>query len=241
MKGLSVEEKAKRYDETIEQLRIMMPNWERLSYNGKTFLQDLVYIIPELKESEGEQHRKWILEYLYDGLRKSDEQFKDHFKSAIAWLEKQGEQKPLSHKFRIGDKVKKGYLTYTVEDIGEDSYKLQAYSKDGDKGCTEFLTIGYEKDYELVEQKPAWSEEDETVLTNTIIMLKEGASLHFNKKDITKAVDWLKSLKDRYTWKPNDRELGAILAAIGAERQKGSDVAKELLNIYQHLKKLREE
>ena len=35
-----------------------------------------------------------FLEYLYDGLRKSDEQFKDQFKCAIAWFEKQGEQKP---------------------------------------------------------------------------------------------------------------------------------------------------
>lgn len=42
-------------------------------------------------------------------------------------------------------------------------------------------------------------------------------------------------------WKPSDRELGAILTAIGDERQKGSDAAKELLNIYQQLKKLREE
>lgn len=45
-------------------------------------------------EWDDEQHRKWILEYLYDGLRKSDEQFKDQFKSAITWLEKQDEQKP---------------------------------------------------------------------------------------------------------------------------------------------------
>lgn len=52
------------------------------------------YIFPELRESEDEIHRKWILEYLYDGLRKADEQFKDHFKSAINWLEKQKEQKP---------------------------------------------------------------------------------------------------------------------------------------------------
>jgi hypothetical protein len=51
-------------------------------------------IFPELKESEGEQSKNWVLEYLHDGLRKSDEQFKDQFKCAIAWLEKQGEQKP---------------------------------------------------------------------------------------------------------------------------------------------------
>ena len=39
-------------------------------------------------EIENEQHRKWILEYLYDGLRKSDIQFKGDFKAAIAWLKK---------------------------------------------------------------------------------------------------------------------------------------------------------
>ena len=49
---------------------------------------------PELKESEDEIHKKWILEYLYEGLRESDEQFKEQFKSAIDWLEKQKEQKP---------------------------------------------------------------------------------------------------------------------------------------------------
>lgn len=47
-------------------------------------------LFPELAESEDEQSRKWILEYLYDGLRKSDEQFKGQFKTAIDWLEKQG-------------------------------------------------------------------------------------------------------------------------------------------------------
>ena len=50
------------------------------------------YVFPELKESEDEESKKWILEYLHDGLRKSDEQFKDHFRTAIAWLEKQKSQ-----------------------------------------------------------------------------------------------------------------------------------------------------
>lgn len=38
-------------------------------------------------------------------------------------------------------------------------------------------------------------------------------------------------------WKPSERELGAMLTAIADEKQKGSDVAKELLKIYQQLKK----
>ena len=62
-------------------------------------------LVPELKESEDEQHRKWIIEYLYDGLRKSDEQFKDQFKRAIAWLEKQGKNANFINKIQVGDKV----------------------------------------------------------------------------------------------------------------------------------------
>lgn len=53
------------------------------------------FIFPELAESEDEKHRNWILEYLYDGLRKADEQFKPQFEAAIAWLEKQSERRSL--------------------------------------------------------------------------------------------------------------------------------------------------
>jgi hypothetical protein len=65
-------------------------------------------LIPEFQESEDEIHRKWILEYLYDGLRKADEQFKDHFKAAIDWLEKQKAQKPILEVsgFKVGDAVR---------------------------------------------------------------------------------------------------------------------------------------
>ncbi len=88
---LSIEEKAQRYDEAIEQLRAMMPNWERLSYNGKTFLQDITYILPELQESEDEMIRRVLIqetkgseERLFEAV--TNEEF-------IAWLEKKGEQK----------------------------------------------------------------------------------------------------------------------------------------------------
>lgn len=60
--------------------------------NKQMLNEALEFLIPELKKSEDKQSKKWILEYLYDGLRKSDEQFKGQFKAAIAWLEKQGEK-----------------------------------------------------------------------------------------------------------------------------------------------------
>lgn len=79
-----------KYKEALEKAR------QLCAYpTSKPFIGDLQDLFPELKESEDEQHRKWILEYLYDGLRKSDEQFKNQFKCAISWLEKQGKQKPV--------------------------------------------------------------------------------------------------------------------------------------------------
>lgn len=83
-------EKAKAYDEAIRKLRGMMPNWERLSYNGKTFLQDLIHIFPELKESEDERIRKEIiaiLQYKYEKFSKDPKYC--NAPQWIAWLEKQ--------------------------------------------------------------------------------------------------------------------------------------------------------
>lgn len=86
-----------------------------------------------------------------------------------------------------------------------------------------------------------WSEEDETRLTNTIIMLKEGASLHFNKKDITKTVDWLKTLKERCTWKPSDEQMEALDNFIYAKYPNIEKYEAAVKSLYQDLKKLREE
>ena len=96
MKELSIEEKAKRYDKALGRMK----SWVRGEYpECFTEAQKAAeFIFPELKESEDEKSKKWILEYLYDGLRKSDEQFKDHFRTAIAWLEKQD----------VSIKIKKG-------------------------------------------------------------------------------------------------------------------------------------
>ena len=82
-----------KYTEAIEKLKKAFTpvNGREIYWLSRSCIKQ---IFSELRESEDEQHRKWILEYLYDGLQKSDEQFKDQFNSAIAWLEKQGEQKP---------------------------------------------------------------------------------------------------------------------------------------------------
>lgn len=62
--------------------------------------------------SEDEQHRKWILECLYDGLRKTDEQFREQFKSAIAWLEKQAKHVSESLRCNEDEKIRTDIVAY---------------------------------------------------------------------------------------------------------------------------------
>ena len=262
MKELSIEQKAKRYDEAIE---IINDYYQKTRYSSLSCASNDIEVLekafPELKESEDEQHCKWILEYLYDGLRKSDEQFKDHFKAAIAWLEKQGEQKPVisdeairegvAHfgitqyqidnwlkkyidvekqceqkptnepKYKVGDiiRLKDGDgLEWTVEEVFNNGYYTIVCADRDD-----FILL--DDNWELVEQKSTeWSEEDETRLTNIIIMLKEGASHHFIKDDIKKSVDWLKSLKDRVQrkqeWSEDVEDAITLLKDIAEEQEK---------------------
>lgn len=68
------------------------------------------------------QSKKWILEYLYDGLRKSDEQFKSQFNAAIAWLEKQCNQKKQVQfpKFTFDDLLALQCCMETVKKVQED-------------------------------------------------------------------------------------------------------------------------
>lgn len=74
----------------------------------------------------------------------------------------------------------------------------------------------------------AWSEEDENK-TNTII------SVYHPSPNI---VDWLKSLKQRYTWKPSEEQMDALSVAVKHGQTDDPDTLKKML---EQLKKLREE
>ena len=79
MKELTIEEKAKRYDKAIERAK---------AYQG--LMSEMEIIFPELKESEDEKIKKQII-YAIKELHVCDETKR----KCIAWLEKQGEQKPV--------------------------------------------------------------------------------------------------------------------------------------------------
>jgi len=58
--------------------------------------QMMEYLFPELKESEDERIRKWIIDdirYNMNNESLNNSEYKKEAEKAIAWLEKQGEQK----------------------------------------------------------------------------------------------------------------------------------------------------
>ena len=88
---MTLEEKAKAYDRALEIAKV----WCKLDNNDLSN-DDLETLFPELKKSEDERISKEIIKYLEQTVphHHRDEVLKS--KEWIAWLEKQGEQKPWS-------------------------------------------------------------------------------------------------------------------------------------------------
>lgn len=61
------------------------------------------------------------------------------------------------------------------------------------------------------QKKPDWSEEDDRTLGYLLAVLEDGIPTDSGKME--KIVDWLKSLKQRYIWKPSEEQIKAIRLA----------------------------
>lgn len=165
----------KAYKETLKRARISR---QQLLDIGEEAIE-IEHIFPELVESEDEQHSKWILEYLYDGLRKSDEQFKGQFNSAISWLEK---QKPINIDY---ENAFDEFISHIPEKDPDSSNSLYTYE---DIEAAIKFGIQWHK-----QQKPAWSEEDEKICEKLLFLMEEENSIEYWEG----CYEWLKSLKDR--------------------------------------------
>ena len=85
-------------------------------------------------------------------------------------------------------------------------------------------------------QKP-WSEEDENRINRLIAYFEDKES--FTAEDDVVYANWLKSLKDRYTWKPSDKQMEALESAT--ENCAYSEYQDCLRELIAKLKKLKEE
>ena len=89
---MAQEEKARAYDEAIKRAKAIL----KVTDNIQESLFYVSTIFPELKESEDEKIRNWLIGYFHQYKEDGMEKYANGLKveSIIAWLEKQGEQKP---------------------------------------------------------------------------------------------------------------------------------------------------
>ena len=102
MKELSIEEKAKAYDEAIKRLEDINTGKCQKTFVFTEGLFD--YIFPELKESEDDRMVKFIKNQLFNIKKTITENYELDAKltKAIGWLEKQGEQKTKTPEESLG-------------------------------------------------------------------------------------------------------------------------------------------
>ena len=85
---MTQEEKAKAYDEALLKAKSKIKN----NKDHVLYEDDVIEIFPELKESEDEKIRKDLIQWIDEF---PDTIWRGHYKKdIIAWIQKQGEQKP---------------------------------------------------------------------------------------------------------------------------------------------------
>ena len=89
-------------------------------------------------------------------------------------------------------------------------------------------------------KKPAWSEEDERNLQGIIdeIEANKNDAPDYDVATYNRFLSWLKSLKERYTWKPSEEQMNTLeyyMHTLVCNEHK-----EVLFGLYADLKKLRE-
>lgn len=200
MKELSIEQKAKAYDEAIKKAKSKIKD----DKDHVLYEDDIIELFPELAESEDEKFRKEIVSFL-NGTRFTEPSTEERVKW-IAWLERQGEQKPI-----LDVEIPFGAKDSELEEV---SY----YIPKGYHAEIEDNKVVIKKG----EQKPAWSEEDEENSKNILYILNQlkGNAIYNEDKIAENCIDWLKALKERVQpkkqeWNYNDEIIiGTIIQEI---------------------------
>jgi len=232
----------KKYNKLVEAIKVLQetnPSDEGI----QNWVNDNV---PELAESEDEKIKKWIIDdirYNMNNEPLNNSEYKKKAEKAIAWLEKQNEFKnidsdDLATLKTWEDAIKENKEKWQLSDwfVEATSLLIQKVKRIENNPNKKPQRIISAEVKEAMYDKPAWSEEDETVLNNLIYALANDRI--GNNRD--EYVDWLKSLKGRFTWKPSDEQI-EILDMVLSNESMDDNVARILRELREQLKKLRED
>ena len=218
-----------------EAINVVKNNWPDSSYTR--LREALETLIPELKESEDERIRKAIRYAIgqsthFDGTLINGVSSEE----ALAWLEKQGEKKPIGLEYAA-----KMFL----EELSNTPYNNKPIT-DAQVITKELLNFfqnpaSYNPDALNIQQPAEWSEEDESMreaLIQDFEMLKDGASSDTVKALYDKRIAWLKSLKPQPHWKPSEKQMEALRVASEVGTANESWAMEKLKTLYSDLQKL---
>ena len=104
-----------KYEEKINMLKVAIANVESGSQDH-LYIDDIKDIFPELKESEDEKIKKYLINFVK--VNKDVNLSPDDADRMLAWLEKQGKQKPVEEKSWTIDNAKDGDILSCSADDG---------------------------------------------------------------------------------------------------------------------------
>jgi len=118
--------------------------------------------------------------------------------------------------------------------------KEALYDKPTDEEMKELLRTEYEKGRAdaIAEMKSSWSEYDMSKVQRICEYLNEAKKYYADITEVRDCIDWLKSIKDRYTWKPSDEQMKA-LKYVAYHLMPDTNYREEMFSLYEDLKKLK--
>lgn len=197
MKELTIEEKAKRYNELKVKAQ-QIHNKE----NDVLILHTIEEMFPELKEFKDENIRDFLVEFI-KACGWSEKQFPPKEK-CIAWLEKQGDKVSAIEGFETEFERQVSHLIASA--INREHEYNEGYVKWTVNALLNFAKHELEKQGE---QKPAeWSEEDERERNHCIDFLNHPDMIKATPTIANGCKEWLKSFKERVQPQPKQGEKG---------------------------------
>ena len=220
MKELTIEEKAQRYDEALKVAKGLYAKDAPDSLH-------LERMFPELKESEGERIRKHLIGVVELYYGNTDEQEK---KDCLAWLEKQGGQKPAEEV--NGEDYGIDSLWHAQNILERTLGKVDGYQSDDGILEHKCAITAVKK---LYGQKPTvWSEEDEAKIVKLKSFIAQCKG--FNKENRFIAFDLIDSIRPRHTWKPSREQMEYLHKYAEQNNYDGA----VLTSLYKDLKQLKQ-
>lgn len=246
---MTTEEKAKAYDKALEGIEDYIKSLKNVNdgiWSARNIENSLSEIFPQLKESEDEKLREQVA-YAINQLHVCE----CTKTKLLAWLEKQGEQKPdyCHHEVDLSncsEEYRKAYYD-GWNNCNMQHSQCQSESNDVIKCLINGMKFYYEDNEEAkwgtakfsmkvkdilswlekqVEQNPAWSEEDDYNLQCMIAKVTSDIQKG-NVGRNNELIYWLQSLKERYLpqshWKPTNVQLTALQDVIHCYKVYSSD------------------